>query len=194
MSNQDTKSRRRRYSDDETEQIDEDKYRTNMASSFTNRVGKLTIKKLFLGIIVFIIFIKLWQLFSSQATYRDSAPPDAKGELPKWRYMNNSQGITEEKLNKLIKTLRSGEDLWYKRPEDDNELQRSNIALHSPLPKVPSVYKSSGSLTFNGGRFFLQGKPFRILSGAMHYFRVVQEYWEDRMDKMKACGLNTLET
>lgn len=49
-------------------------------------------------------------------------------------------------------------------------------------------------LTFAKRQFFLNGKPFRILSGAMHYFRVPEPYWRDRMLKMKACGLNTLET
>lgn len=52
----------------------------------------------------------------------------------------------------------------------------------------------SDGLTYAKRQFFLDNKPFRILSGAMHYFRVPQEYWEDRMLKMKACGLNTLET
>ncbi|MBD2870852.1 beta-galactosidase [Paenibacillus sp. IB182493] len=28
----------------------------------------------------------------------------------------------------------------------------------------------------------------------MHYFRVVPEYWEDRLRKLKACGFNTVET
>ena len=42
--------------------------------------------------------------------------------------------------------------------------------------------------------FILEGKPFRILSGAIHYFRVVPEYWEDRLLKLKAMGLNTVET
>lgn len=55
-------------------------------------------------------------------------------------------------------------------------------------------YTSSGSLTYNNGDFILDGKPLRILSGTMHYFRVVPEYWEDRLLKMKACGLNTVET
>ncbi|XP_076457381.1 beta-galactosidase-1-like protein 2 isoform X2 [Babylonia areolata] len=49
-------------------------------------------------------------------------------------------------------------------------------------------------LTFSKRQFFLGKKPFRILSGAMHYFRVPRPYWRDRMMKMKACGLNTLET
>ena len=50
------------------------------------------------------------------------------------------------------------------------------------------------SLSYRGEQFFLNGKPFRILSGAMHYFRVPREYWRDRLLKLKACGLNTVET
>ena len=42
--------------------------------------------------------------------------------------------------------------------------------------------------------FLLEGEPFRILSGAIHYFRVVPEYWKDRLLKLKAMGLNTVET
>jgi len=42
--------------------------------------------------------------------------------------------------------------------------------------------------------FYLNGKPFKIISGAFHYFRTVPEYWEDRMLKLKALGLNTVET
>jgi len=42
--------------------------------------------------------------------------------------------------------------------------------------------------------FVYDGKPLRIISGAMHYFRIVPEYWEDRLRKLKACGFNTVET
>lgn len=45
-----------------------------------------------------------------------------------------------------------------------------------------------------GGKFLYDGKPVRLLSGAIHYFRVVPEYWRDRLLKLKACGLNTVET
>ncbi|WOC32483.1 MULTISPECIES: glycoside hydrolase family 35 protein [Caproicibacterium] len=45
-----------------------------------------------------------------------------------------------------------------------------------------------------GSHFLLDGKPFRILSGAVHYFRVVPAYWKDRLQKLAACGLNTVET
>jgi beta-galactosidase len=42
--------------------------------------------------------------------------------------------------------------------------------------------------------FLLDGQPFRILSGALHYFRVHPEQWADRIAKAKLMGLNTIET
>ncbi|KRG15434.1 glycoside hydrolase family 35 protein [Lederbergia galactosidilytica] len=49
-------------------------------------------------------------------------------------------------------------------------------------------------LTYNEKTFLLDGKEIQLLSGAMHYFRTVPEYWEDRLRKLKAAGLNTVET
>ncbi|MFG1819589.1 beta-galactosidase family protein [Kribbella sp. NPDC049174] len=42
--------------------------------------------------------------------------------------------------------------------------------------------------------FLLDGKPFRILSGALHYFRVHPQHWADRIEKARLMGLNTIET
>lgn len=42
--------------------------------------------------------------------------------------------------------------------------------------------------------FYLDGKPFQIISGAVHYFRTVPEYWRDRLEKLKNMGCNTVET
>ena len=50
------------------------------------------------------------------------------------------------------------------------------------------------TFTYEKNQFLLDGKPYRIISGAMHYFRIVPEYWEDRLKKLKACGFNTVET
>ncbi|ESP02347.1 hypothetical protein LOTGIDRAFT_224863 [Lottia gigantea] len=52
----------------------------------------------------------------------------------------------------------------------------------------------SMGLQFKDRKFMLNGKEIWIMSGAMHYFRVMPEYWRDRMLKMKAGGLNTIET
>lgn len=45
-----------------------------------------------------------------------------------------------------------------------------------------------------GKDFLLNGKKINIYSGAMHYFRTLPEYWEDRLTKIKLCGFNTVET
>ena len=42
--------------------------------------------------------------------------------------------------------------------------------------------------------FLLDGEPFRILSGALHYFRVHPGHWADRIRKARQMGLNTIET
>ncbi|XP_076024833.1 beta-galactosidase-1-like protein 2 [Genypterus blacodes] len=49
-------------------------------------------------------------------------------------------------------------------------------------------------LSANSSQFTLEGEPFRILGGSIHYFRVHRAYWRDRLTKMKACGINTLTT
>ncbi|CAG7615862.1 Beta-galactosidase [Paenibacillus solanacearum] len=51
-----------------------------------------------------------------------------------------------------------------------------------------------GRLEVAEGQFRFGGQPIRLMSGAMHYFRIVPEYWRDRLLKLKACGLNTVET
>lgn len=42
--------------------------------------------------------------------------------------------------------------------------------------------------------FYLNGEPFKIISGAFHYFRTVPEYWQDRLEKLVNMGCNTVET
>ncbi|XP_037045016.1 beta-galactosidase-1-like protein 2 isoform X2 [Bradysia coprophila] len=43
-------------------------------------------------------------------------------------------------------------------------------------------------------QFTLNGKYIRIVSGAIHYFRVHPEQWRDRLRKLRAMGANTVET
>ncbi|KAM9359218.1 beta-galactosidase-1-like protein 2 isoform 2-T2 [Symphorus nematophorus] len=60
-------------------------------------------------------------------------------------------------------------------------------------PEEISMIRVEG-LNANSSQFTLERKPFRILGGSIHYFRVPRAHWEDRMLKLKACGLNTLTT
>ena len=57
---------------------------------------------------------------------------------------------------------------------------------------VPSVL-STPSFTINDDRFVLDGKNMQIISGSIHYFRVPRPYWEDRLARLKAMGLNTVQ-
>src|SRR5476651_986597 len=42
--------------------------------------------------------------------------------------------------------------------------------------------------------FLLDGKPFQMISGELHYPRIPREAWRDRMKMAKAMGLNTIGT
>lgn len=49
-------------------------------------------------------------------------------------------------------------------------------------------------LTWSDGRFFRGGQPHRIIAGAIHYFRVHPTQWRDRLERLVALGVNTLDT
>lgn len=49
-------------------------------------------------------------------------------------------------------------------------------------------------LITKGNQFYLDEKPMQIVSGTVHYFRIPRADWKDRLQKLKACGLNTVET
>lgn len=42
--------------------------------------------------------------------------------------------------------------------------------------------------------FYLDDSKFKILSGAVHYFRIHYSQWEDTLFNLKALGFNTVET
>ena len=43
-------------------------------------------------------------------------------------------------------------------------------------------------------KFYINGEEFKILSGAIHYFRMHPSQWEDTLYNLKALGFNTVET
>lgn len=47
---------------------------------------------------------------------------------------------------------------------------------------------------WKGNSFLLNGKPFTIRSGEIHYPRVPRAYWRDRFKKARSMGLNTITT
>uniref|UniRef100_E6PYY0 Beta-galactosidase (Lactase) n=1 Tax=mine drainage metagenome TaxID=410659 RepID=E6PYY0_9ZZZZ len=63
-------------------------------------------------------------------------------------------------------------------------------------PEAPAALlpTSNGAITVEGNHFVRDGKPYQILSGAIHYARVPRADWRDRLEKARAMGLNTIET
>jgi beta-galactosidase len=45
-----------------------------------------------------------------------------------------------------------------------------------------------------GDHFALDGKPFQVISGEMHYTRIPRPYWRARLRMARAMGLNTVTT
>ncbi|WP_077413691.1 glycoside hydrolase family 35 protein [Chryseobacterium sp. JV274] len=57
-----------------------------------------------------------------------------------------------------------------------------------------TMFSQKGNFEIKDGHFILNGKPFTVYSGEMHYPRVPSEYWKHRLEMMKAMGLNTVTT
>lgn len=57
-----------------------------------------------------------------------------------------------------------------------------------------SVESTTAALTVRDGGFLRSGKPHRILAGSIHYFRVHPDHWADRLARLAAMGLNTIDT
>jgi beta-galactosidase len=66
------------------------------------------------------------------------------------------------------------------------------LSLHAYSQQ--GLNKTVHSFQFGDSVFLLDGKPFQIISGEMHYPRVPREAWRQRMKAAKAMGLNTIGT
>lgn len=71
------------------------------------------------------------------------------------------------------------------------------IIMCATLPTLYEYYTAGGiqtGISTNQSYFTLNNKNVTIYSGAMHYFRVPKDYWRDRLRRLRAAGLNTVET
>ncbi|HWB32157.1 MAG TPA: glycoside hydrolase family 35 protein [Acidobacteriaceae bacterium] len=63
----------------------------------------------------------------------------------------------------------------------------------TPAPQ-PMPDGRTHTFVVRGNQFLLDGKPFRIISGEMHYPRIPREYWRARLKMARAMGLNAITT
>lgn len=59
---------------------------------------------------------------------------------------------------------------------------------------VQNVAERSFGIDYDSNCFVKDGKPFRYISGSIHYSRVPSYYWKDRLLKMKMAGLDAIQT
>ncbi|WP_430815303.1 beta-galactosidase [Carboxylicivirga sp. RSCT41] len=52
--------------------------------------------------------------------------------------------------------------------------------------------KKANHFEIQSGQFHINNKPVQLICGEMHYPRIPKEYWQDRMKRAKAMGLNTI--
>lgn len=67
-------------------------------------------------------------------------------------------------------------------------LSTITAALAQSTTPAPHTFVVSGK------QFLLDGRPYQVISGEMHYPRVPRPYWRDRFRKARAMGLNTITT
>ena len=68
------------------------------------------------------------------------------------------------------------------------------FALLLALLFCASAELSAQDFKIENGQFIHKGKPIQFICGEMHYPRVPQEYWRDRVRRLKAMGINTIST
>lgn len=68
------------------------------------------------------------------------------------------------------------------------------VAIAALVNPTLNAQSTPHSFTVADGKFMLDGKPFQVISGEMHYPRIPRAYWRDRLRMAKAMGLNTITT
>lgn len=56
------------------------------------------------------------------------------------------------------------------------------------------AYAGTFTVDYNKHIFLKDGQEFRYISGSIHYFRVHPDYWQDRLQRIRALGLNAITT
>lgn len=68
------------------------------------------------------------------------------------------------------------------------------VAITVTNPAHPQNKAPRETFSVQGDHFDLNGRPFQILSGELHYTRIPRQYWRARLRIARAMGLNTIAT
>lgn len=72
------------------------------------------------------------------------------------------------------------------------------VISSNPVPVISTRHRrqkqSAPKFWISNDMFLKDGNPLQIIGGDIHYFRVLPQYWEDRLLRAKALGLNAIQT
>ncbi|KAM6102539.1 beta-galactosidase isoform 1-T1 [Theristicus caerulescens] len=68
------------------------------------------------------------------------------------------------------------------------------LAGVAALLRAANIPQRSFGIDYDCDCFVKDGRPFRYISGSIHYSRVPRYYWRDRLLKMKMAGLDAIQT
>ena len=73
-------------------------------------------------------------------------------------------------------------------------LANVTVFAEPELTSKATEFSLPDRIRYDNRSLIIDGKPIFIFSGSMHYFRCPRELWKDRLQKLKAAGLNCVET
>lgn len=72
-------------------------------------------------------------------------------------------------------------------------MKKNLIFLTLLVTTVNGINQPSFGIDKKSKSFVKDGQAFRYISGSLHYFRIPREYWQDRLQKVRALGLNAIQ-
>ncbi|XP_033107265.1 beta-galactosidase-like [Anneissia japonica] len=85
------------------------------------------------------------------------------------------------------------EDAQQTNTQTKNSKMKMLLTIVLLVLLVDKCTSNSFVVNYDGNSFSKDGQPFRYISGSIHYARVPRGYWDDRLKKMYATGLNAIQ-
>lgn len=106
--------------------------------------------------------------------------------------------MNKKKLLSLLLTLLTSHSIIAQNITDlavkGNERQTVALDLSDSCSVTREAFLCPDRIRFDSRCFQIDGEDVFLYTGTMHYFRVAKSLWRDRLQKLKAAGLNGVET
>lgn len=102
--------------------------------------------------------------------------------------VQGKEGLTVAMFDRWNKTdLEQSRYVWLPL-----EFKDGNVTIPWRDSWSPAEYADKGRFEAGDGTFLLNGEPYVVKAAELHYPRIPRPYWDDRIKKCKALGMNTV--